>query len=119
MDKTEDETITEIKGDKMKKIFKFQDDKKNEDRVLDGIKNEIRKYVKREKKKSISDKSTMYWDFDCKIGASKESAKEVIYEDLIKELDKIKATNVDECYIEILAKEVQKPLKEEEVKSED
>ncbi len=33
----------------MKKIFKLTDEKKHEDRVLDGIKNDIRKYVKREK----------------------------------------------------------------------
>ena len=97
----------------MRKVFKFTDEKKNEDRVLESMKNDIRKYVKREKKKDLPDKATMYWDFDCKIGDSKENAKEVIYEDLIKELDKVKETKVDECYIEILAKSVLKPLKED------
>ena len=97
----------------MKKIFKLTDPKKHEDRVLEAVKNEIRKYVKREKKKELTNKATMYWDFDCKIGATADDAKVVAYEELIKALDAIKATNVKECYVEILAKEVNKPVKEE------
>lgn len=96
----------------MKKIFKFTDEKKHEDRVLEGIKHEIRKYVKREKKKKLSDDKTMYWDFDCKIGTAQESAKEIDFEMLIKELDSIKASGATECYVEIVAKMVNKPLKE-------
>lgn len=100
----------------MKKVFKLTDEKKHEDRVLEAIKNDIRKYVKRERKKTISDKTTMYWDFDCKIGASKEDAKVVKYEELIKALDTTKNTGVKECYVEILAKEVLKPVKEDSIK---
>ena len=103
----------------MKKIFKLTDPKKHEDRVLEAVKNDIRKYVKREKKKTLSDKVTMYWDFDCKIGASAEDAKVVVYEDLIKGLDTLKATGTTEVYIEVLAKEVEKPVKIEESLSED
>lgn len=98
----------------MKKIFKFTDEKKHEDRVLEGIKHDIRKYVKREKKKKLPDAKTTYWDFDCKIGASSDSAKVVDLDTLIKELDTVKATGAAECYVEILAKAVEKPLKEAE-----
>ena len=69
------------KGDNMKKVFKFKDEKREKDRVLDAIKNEIRKYVKREKKKELLDKANTYWDFDCKIGASKDNAKVIVYEE--------------------------------------
>ncbi|RLA66917.1 MAG: hypothetical protein DRQ78_03385 [Epsilonproteobacteria bacterium] len=96
----------------MKKIFKLRDEKKHEDRVLESVKNDIRKYVKREKKKPLPDKATMYWDFDCKIGASLSDAKVVTYEELVKALDAVKATGVIECYVEVLAKAVEKPLKE-------
>ena len=95
----------------MKKIFKLTDEKKHEDRVLEAIKNDIRKYVKREKKKKLPDAATMYWDFDCKIGATSNDAEVVAYEELIKALDAVKATGVTECYIEILAKTVDKPVK--------
>ena len=97
----------------MKKIFKLTDEKKHEDRVLESIKNDIRKYVKREKKKDLPDKGTMYWDFDCKIGATANDSKELAYEDLIKALDAVKATGVTEVYVEVMAKVVTKPLKPE------
>ena len=98
----------------MKKVFKLTDEKKHEDRVLEAVKNDIRKYVKREKKKDLPDKATMYWDFDCKIGASSEDAKVVTYEEIIKALDAVKETGVTECYVEIMAKAVNKPVKVEE-----
>ncbi len=97
----------------MKKVFKLTDPKKHEDRVLEAVKHEIRKYAKREKKKTLSDKAMMYWDFDCKVGATADDAKEVVYEELIKALDAVKETGVKEVYVEILAKEVAKPLKED------
>ena len=97
----------------MKKIFQLRDEKKHEDRVLEAVKHDIRKYAKREKKKDLPEKSTMYWDFDCKVGATAEDAKVVIFEELIKALDGVKAEGATEVYVEILAKAVMKPQKEE------
>ncbi len=97
----------------MKKIFKLTDEKKHEDRVLDGIKNDIRKYVKREKKKDLPSKSTMYWDFDCKVGATADDAQVVAYEELIQGLDAVKATGAKEVYVEVMAKMMDKPEKPE------
>jgi CCR4-NOT transcriptional regulation complex NOT5 subunit len=99
----------------MKKIFKLTDTKKHEDRVLEAVKNDIRKYVKREKKKDLPEKATMYWDFDCKVGTSSADAKVIVYEELIKELDVLKATGATEVYVEVIAKAVDKPAKEETV----
>ncbi len=96
----------------MKKIFKLTDEKKHEDRVLEAVKNDIRKYVKRERKKKLPDIATMYWDFDCKVGATQEGAEVVEYEALIKALDTVKATGTTECYVEILAKIADKPVKD-------
>ena len=97
----------------MKKVFQLRDEKKHEDRVLEAVKHEIRKYVKRERKKDLPEKATMYWDFDCKVGATAEEAKVVVFEELIKALDAVKASGATEVYVEILAKAVPKPLKEE------
>ena len=105
----------------MKKIFKLTDEKKHEDRVLEAVKNDIRKYVKREKKKKLEDAKMTYWDFDCKVGTTSDTAEVVEYEALIKALDTVKATGATECYVEVLAKVVEKPLKEideEEVSAE-
>jgi len=104
----------------MKKIFKLTDEKKHEDRVLEAVKNDIRKYVKREKKKKLEDAKKTYWDFDCKAGATSESAKVVDFDALIKAVDAVKAAGAAECYVEILAKVVDKPVKEEiEIAQED
>ena len=102
----------------MKKVFQLRDEKKHEDRVLEAVKNDIRKYVKREKRKDLPDKATMYWDFDCKIGATAADAQVVKYEELIKALDTVKASGATECYVEILAKVVNKPLKVDEAEEE-
>ncbi len=99
----------------MRKTFKLQESNKKRERTLEAIKNEIRKYLKREKKKSLSDKSTMFWDFDCKFGKSRDEADIIEIKDLIKALDITLSENWEECYIEILAKEVAKPIKEEVV----
>ena len=98
----------------MKKVFQLKDPKKHEDRVLEAVKNDIRKYVKREKKKDLPDNATMYWDFDCQIGASSDIAQAIPYEELIKALDKLKALGLKEVYVEIMAKAVVKPPKIEE-----
>ena len=98
----------------MKKIFKLTDEKKHEDRVLEAVKHDIRKYVKREKKKKLEDAKSTYWDFDCKVGASLDTAKPVEFDALIKTLDEVKTSGATECYVEILAKVVEKPVKETE-----
>lgn len=102
----------------MKKVFQLRDAKKHEDRVLEAIKHDIRKYVKREKKKDLPDKATMYWDFDCRIGTTQDKAKEVVYEALIKALDAIKEEGATEVYVEIIAKAINKPAKEEASQTE-
>ena len=103
----------------MKKIFKLTDEKKHEDRVLEAVKHDIRKYVKREKKKKLADAKLTYWDFDCKIGAASDTAEVVEFDALIKALDAVKETGATECYVEILAKVVEKPVKEEPASNED
>ena len=103
----------------MKKVFKLTDEKKHEDRVLEAIKHDIRKYVKREKKKKLPDAKMTYWDFNCKVGATSDTAKVVDFDELIKELDAVKASGATECYVEILAKIVDKPIKEIVETSED
>jgi len=97
----------------MKKTFKLKDEKKHEDRVLEAVKNDIRKYAKREKKKKLADSKLTYWDFDCKVGTSVEDAKLCTFDEVIKAVDAVKQTGAIECYVEILAKVVNKPLKEE------
>ena len=87
--------------------------------MLEAVKHEIRKYVKRERKKNLPEKATMYWDFDCKVGVSADEAEVLVFEDLIKALDRVKESGATEVYVEILAKAVPKPPKEVVEKEEE
>jgi len=94
----------------LRKIFKLQDEKRKPERIVEAMKNEIRKYIKRERKKKLSDNLTMFWDFDCKFGKSRDNSEIIEIKELIKALDITLTESWDECYIEILAKEVNKPI---------
>ena len=91
----------------MKKLFPLKLDNKHPDRVLEGIKYEIRKYMKRERKKKLPEDAT-FWDFDCRAGKSGDEAESMSANEIITALDKASEAGWDACYIEILAKPVQK-----------
>ncbi|MCH9741216.1 MAG: hypothetical protein K0U38_10345 [Epsilonproteobacteria bacterium] len=97
----------------MKKVFQLQQEKVHPDRVIESIKNELRKYIKRERKKKLPNSETMYWDFDCKFGQSASSTDVCSFDEIIKALGSIQEKEWTECYIEIMAKAVDKPKKEE------
>ena len=52
-------------GKKVKKRFKLTSENKEPKRVLEAIKNDIRKYIKREKRKTLPNDMDM-WNMDCK-----------------------------------------------------
>ena len=57
----------------MKKTFLLQAEGKNPDRILEAVKHEVRKYARREGRKTVPE-GFDYWDFDCKVGVSPEAA---------------------------------------------
>jgi len=97
----------------MKKVFKIKQEKLKPERAVDAIKNELRKYTKREKKKDLPNKKTMYWDFECKFGKNSELASSCTFDEIISQLNDVIEADWEECYIEVMAKAVDKPLKEE------
>ncbi|WP_333803820.1 DUF6172 family protein [Sulfurospirillum sp.] len=93
----------------MKKIFLIQEENKNSDRLVESIKHEIRKYIKRERAKKTPE-GFHFWDFDCKFGQTSENASVVHQADLGTEVDKAHSEKWSECYIEIIAKPAKKPV---------
>lgn len=98
----------------MKKIFPLQQANIHPDRLIEAIKHELRKYVKRERKKKLPNSETMYWDFDCKFGQTSDTATVQTLDEIIKTLTHIQEKEWESCYIEIVAKAVEKPKKEKE-----
>lgn len=87
----------------MRKIFQLQVEGKNPDRVLDAVKHEIRKYIKRERRRDLPEGAD-YWDFDCRFGRTKEAAEAVHLSALIGLIDAVAGEGGAQFYVEIIAK---------------
>lgn len=105
----------------MKKTFKLHVEGKNNDRVLEAIKHEVRKYVKRERRKTLP-KGVDYWAFDCKFGITADVAEVIRLGELTKKMDEVAVAGGDSFFVEILAAHgIRKPRDEdsEDVSNED
>lgn len=87
----------------MKKNFALHSPEKDRQRVIEAVKNEVRKYMKRERRKSLPE-GVDFWDFDCTVGADQGSAKPKHPAEVIPAIDAIAAADGSEVYVEILAK---------------
>ena len=86
----------------MKKTFQLRPEGKHPDRVLDATKHEIRKYLKRERRRDLPE-GVDFWDFDCKFGLTEEGAEVVHLANLIERMDAVAKEEGSSCYVEILA----------------
>ncbi|MDP3859412.1 MAG: DUF6172 family protein [Stagnimonas sp.] len=87
----------------MKKTFQLSVEGKNRDRVLDAVKHEIRKYVRRERRRDVP-AGADYWDFDCRFGITPDTAEAAHLNSLIGLVDAAAREGADKVYVEILAK---------------
>jgi hypothetical protein len=103
----------------MKKTFKLHVEGKNSDRLLEAIKHEIRKYVKREKRKVLP-QGANYWAFDCKFGVNADAAESLHLGEITKQMDVVSKAGGDSFYVEILARPaVRTPREASESSSEE
>ena len=87
----------------MKKTFQLTIEGKNRDRVLDAVKHEIRKYIKRERRRALPEGAD-YWDFDCRFGLTPDNAEAVHLAAITGLVDGVAKQAGDSFYIEILVK---------------
>ncbi|MBL7554661.1 MAG: hypothetical protein JNM24_02480 [Bdellovibrionaceae bacterium] len=87
----------------MKKNFSLTSTKHKPDRQVELVKHEINKYVARERRKARPE-GVDYWDFDCKCGATAETATTLHLEEISNRIDAVVAGKSDSVYIEIMAK---------------
>lgn len=88
----------------MRKTFPLEVPNHKPPRVVEAIKAEIRKYLKRERRKPLPE-GTDFWDFDCRTGKDAESAGVVHVSEITKSIDTASLENWPAIHIEILAKE--------------
>ncbi len=86
----------------MKKRFSFNVPNKTAERQLDSIKYEIRKYIKREKRKELPE-GVDFWKFECKFAKGEEEPKDIDFLDITKYIDEAFNDNCQDFYMEIIA----------------
>lgn len=101
----------------MKKTFKLTDEKHKTARIIENIKKEVKKYIKRERSKILPE-GYDYWDFDCKFGQNANDSKEIHLTEISKNIDETEKQKLESFYLEILAKPIRR-VKKEKPKSEE
>lgn len=93
----------------MKKTFPLAVEGKHPDRVLEATKHEIRKYIQRERRRTLP-KGVDFWDFDCKFGTTEDSAVVVHLTEITDRINAVVQDGGTQFYVEILAKHgIRKP----------
>ena len=87
----------------MKKTYQLQVEGKHPDRWLESIKHEIRKYLRRERRRALP-AGVDFWDFDCRFGETEGSSEIAHVASLIERIDQVVQAGGKQFYIEILAK---------------
>ena len=87
----------------MKKTFKISHPKIKKDRLVEAVRHDVKKYIKRERNKKLPE-GVDFWDFDCKFGNTEEEAKEIHLSEMNKYIDHAEEQQLDSFYLEILAK---------------
>ncbi|WP_198263775.1 DUF6172 family protein [sulfur-oxidizing endosymbiont of Gigantopelta aegis] len=87
----------------MKKTFNLTNPKIKVPRVIEAIKYEVKKYIKRERKKELPE-GVDFWDFDCRFGDD-EATSEVIHISAInKHISQAESKHLESFYLEVLVK---------------
>jgi len=91
-----------VRSNLMKKTFQLRVSGKEDSRVLDSIKLEITKYVKRERRKTLPPEVD-FCDFHCKVGPDSTTAVATPLPDVPKAVEAFALADGVEVYVEIMA----------------
>ena len=102
----------------MKKIFSFSHPKKKRPRVVEAIKYEVKKYIKRERNKALPE-GVDFWDFDCRYGADELTCVVIHVSEINKCISEADKEGLDTFFLEVLVKpgvRTKRPKEEDPVK---
>jgi len=87
----------------MKKTFKLTHQNIKPERQVESIKHEIRKYIKRERNKKLTDDAD-FLDFDCKFGADQQSSDVIHLSEIDKSIEWAVSEGLETFYLEVIGK---------------
>ncbi|MBA6253499.1 MAG: hypothetical protein ACI9O3_001011 [Colwellia sp.] len=88
----------------MKKTFNITHPKIKVARLFEGVKHDVKKYIKRERNKKLP-AGVDFWDFDSKYGITEADAEVVHLSALNKHIDEAEKLGLTSFYVEIVVKE--------------
>ena len=89
----------------MKKTYKLDHPKIKTPRIVDSIKHDIKKYLKKERSNTLP-AGAKFWSFECKLGQSEETATVVPQLSLMSSIDDMVENKIMKIYVEMTAKGV-------------
>ena len=101
----------------MKKTFKFTHERIKRPRLVEAIKHEVKKYIKRERRRALPEGAD-YWDFDCRFGADAEGSEVIHLSEINKSIDWADSEQLETFYLEIMAKPRSRGSAAEEAETE-
>ncbi|MFT6819301.1 MAG: hypothetical protein ACJATT_003123 [Myxococcota bacterium] len=87
----------------MRQTFTFAESSHKPPQALAALKNLVRKYVKRERRKTLPE-GVDYWDFACKVGETEETATETHISEVTNHIEAVFDVGTPTVYVEILSK---------------
>lgn len=88
----------------MKKTFPLEKSGHKPARVIESIKSDVRKYIKRERSKKLAEEVD-FLDFNCQVGVNQESARTAHVSAINAAIDTAAAATTEgSIYIEIISK---------------
>ncbi len=100
----------------MKKTFKMTHPKIKVPRLVEAIKYEVKKYIRRERRKTLP-LDVDFWDFDCRFGVDEASSDVIHLSAINKSISLAESKQLESFYLEILVKpgyRSKKPKEEEQ-----
>jgi len=94
----------------MKKTFTLVHPKIKYARLVDAVRGDVKKYLKRERRKELPS-GFDFWDFDCKFGPTAEEAKVIHVAEIGKCINAVEVEQLESFYLEILAKATRRTKK--------
>ena len=94
----------------MKKTFPLKDPAKDDQRVIEAIKHDVRKYAKRERRKPLPEGSDL-WELACRVGPEPALAEGRPFKEVAAAIDAVAAAGGAAVYVEIIAVAAKWPAK--------
>ena len=104
----------------MKKTFKLTHPWIKVSRLVESIKHDVKKYIKRERRKTLPPKVD-FWDFDCRFGVDEASSEVIHLSAINKSISEAESKQLESFYLEILVKpgyRRKKPKKQQQINRE-